>query len=73
MITNLQPDANMAYVIVQHLDPEHRSMLVSLLRRHTSMEVMEIKNELEAKANKIFITPPDRDVTITGGILHLGT
>jgi two-component system CheB/CheR fusion protein len=71
MIPNLQPDANLAYVIAQHLDPKHRSMLVSLLARHTTMEVLEIKNGQQVKANKIYITPPDCDVTLSGGILHL--
>jgi two-component system CheB/CheR fusion protein len=71
MFPNLSLEANMAYVIAQHLDPTHQSMLVQLLARNTSMKVLEVKDGQKAEANTIYITPPDSNVSISGGILHL--
>jgi two-component system CheB/CheR fusion protein len=71
LFPKLSLEANMTYVIAQHLDPTHRSMLVQLLARNTSMNVVEVKDGQEPKANTIYITPPDKDVTILHGVLHL--
>lgn len=62
---------NIAYVVVQHLSPTHKSMMVELLSRETSFDVLEIKNGLLPKANTIYITPPDRDVFLQNGLFEL--
>lgn len=71
LFPNLSLEANMTYVIAQHLDPTHRSMLVQLLARSTTMKVVEVQDGQKAKANTIYITPPDNNVNISKGILHL--
>jgi two-component system, chemotaxis family, CheB/CheR fusion protein len=73
VLPGLPTDANMAFVIVQHLDPKHRSMMASLLDRHTSMDVLEIADGQKLEANHVYITPPGRDVKISGNALHLST
>jgi two-component system, chemotaxis family, CheB/CheR fusion protein len=71
MLPGLPANANMAFVIVQHLDPKHRSMMASLLDRHTSMNVLEIVDGQQVEANQVYITPQGRDVKILGNALHL--
>jgi two-component system CheB/CheR fusion protein len=71
LLPNLPTRSNMAYVIAQHLDPKQRSMLTSLLSRYTPLEVTEIQDKQEVEANKVYITPPGKDVTIAHGRLHL--
>ncbi len=71
VLPGLPNNANMAFVIVQHLDPKHRSMMASLLDRHTDMEVLEIVDGQVVEPNHVYITPPGRDVKITGNILAL--
>jgi two-component system CheB/CheR fusion protein len=71
VLPGLPASANMAFVIVQHLDPKHRSMMASLLDRHTSMNVLEIVDGQQVEANQVYITPPGRDVKIVGNALHL--
>jgi two-component system, chemotaxis family, CheB/CheR fusion protein len=71
LLPNLPMGANIAYVIVQHLDPSHPSMLGSLLQRSTSMPVNEIKDHQRPEADHVYITPPDRDSTMSNGVLHL--
>ena len=73
VLPGLPTNANMAFVIVQHLDPKHRSMMASLLDRHTNMSVLEIVDGQLLKANTVYITPPGRDVKIVGNVLKLST
>lgn len=62
---------NIAYVVVQHLSPNHKSMMLELLSRETPFDVLEVKSGLLPKANTIYITPPDRDVLLINGLLQL--
>ncbi len=71
VLPGLPASANMAFVIVQHLDPKHRSMMASLLDRHTDMNVLEIVDGQVLEANHVYITPPGCDVKIIGNELHL--
>jgi two-component system, chemotaxis family, CheB/CheR fusion protein len=71
VLPGLPNNANMAFVIVQHLDPKHRSMMASLLDRHTDMNVLEIVDGQVVEPNNVYITPPGSDVKITGNILKL--
>jgi len=71
-LSNLPPQHdNIAYVVVQHLSPTHKSMMRDLLARETTFDVLEIQSGLIPKANTVYITPPDRDVTLQNGLLHL--
>lgn len=68
---NMPADSGMAFVLVQHLDPHHKSMLVDLLGRHTEMKVIEATDSLRVAANRIFIIPPNATLTITDGALRV--
>ena len=70
-VANLPENANMAYVIVQHLSPQYRSMMVQLLGRETKLPVEEIKDGLALAPNTIYITPPNKDVRVKNSILSL--
>ncbi|ARJ67824.1 hypothetical protein WV31_20320 [Magnetospirillum sp. ME-1] len=70
-VANLPDDANMAYVIVQHLSPAYRSMMVQLLARETKLPVEEIKDGTSLQPNTIYITPPNKDVRIKNSSLWL--
>ena len=66
------PDApGMAFVIVQHLDPTHKSMMVDLLKKYTKMQISEVKDHTEVVKNHVYIIPPNKDMAIFNGILHL--
>jgi two-component system CheB/CheR fusion protein len=70
-VANLPTEANMAYVIVQHLSPAYRSMMVQLLARETKLPVEEIKDGTVLVANTIYITPPNKDVRVKNSTLWL--
>ncbi len=71
LLRNLPLDVNVAYILVQHLDPSHRSLLSELLARTTPLKVREITNNTIAEANQIYVIPPNSDLTIVGGVLRL--
>lgn len=71
LLPKLPSGCEMAYVIVQHLAPNHRSMLVSLLKRETSMEVEEVRDKLTPQPDHIYITPSNSDVFFSDGVLRL--
>ena len=61
----------MAYVLVQHLDPRHESILAELLAKGSRMPVSEVKKDMAVEPNQVYVTPGQQDVTIQGGMLKL--
>ena len=68
---SMPADTGMAFVLVQHLDPEHRSMLVELLRPHTAMHIVEAQDKVPLAANQIHVIPPNATLTLEGDILRV--
>ena len=71
--SGLHGDINpgMAFVLVQHLAPDHKSMLVELIRHYTRMEVFEVEDGMTVKENCVYIIPPNRDMAFINGVLQL--
>lgn len=70
-VAGLPAHANMTYIMAQHMSPDHRSLMVELLARETSLKVAEASNNLPPKADTIYVAPPNADVTVINGNLHL--
>jgi two-component system, chemotaxis family, CheB/CheR fusion protein len=69
--TNMPPDSGMAFVVVVHLDPTHKTLLPELLGRYTRMEVCLAEEGMTVEPNRIYVIPANRDMTLSGGELHL--
>jgi two-component system CheB/CheR fusion protein len=67
----MPPDSGMAFVLIQHLDPTHSSITADLLSRHTQMHVAEVQDRMAVEANHVYVIPPNKDLTIKEGVLHL--
>jgi two-component system CheB/CheR fusion protein len=61
----------MAFVLVQHLAPDHKSILTELISRYTRMQVFEVKDGMAVKPNCAYIIPPNRNMAFLNGTLHL--
>ncbi len=61
----------MAFVLVQHLAPDHESILADLVRRYTRMAVFEVEDGMPVEVNSAYIIPPNRDMTFQNGTLRL--
>ena len=66
-----EPEPGMAFVIVQHLAPDHDSMLAELIQRCTRMRVLEVESGMTVQPNCIYIIPPNRDMALLHGTLQL--
>jgi two-component system, chemotaxis family, CheB/CheR fusion protein len=64
-------DTDMAFVLVQHLAPDHKSLLTELVKRYTRMRVFEVEDGMVVKPNCAYIIPPNRDMEFVGGELKL--
>ena len=62
---------NMAFVLIQHLAPDHTSILVELVQRYTSMKVYQVEDGMVVKPNSVYIIPPNKDMTFFDGELLL--
>ena len=63
--------SGMAFVIVQHLDPTHKGILPQLLQRATGMKVIQVKDRTRVQPDWVYVIPPNKDMSILHGILHL--
>ena len=64
-------DSGMAFIVVQHLAPDHDSILVELVRRYTRMAVFEVEDGMRVAPNCTYIIPPNRDMALSNGVLQL--
>ena len=71
LLKSLPDDTGLAFVLVQHLDPGHESMLTSLLSKATEMPVTEVREGVRAEPNHVYIIPPNTTMGISDGHLHL--
>jgi two-component system CheB/CheR fusion protein len=60
LFSKLSNDTGAAFVVVVHLDPEHRSELVNIIAARTRMPVIEIGTHQHIEANHVYVIPPDR-------------
>lgn len=66
-VANLPAHANMTYIVAQHMSPDHRSLMVELLARETTLKVVEATNNLLPKPDTIYVAPPNVDITVVKG------
>lgn len=65
------PDCGLGFVVVQHQDPTHKGMLAELLQRCTAMPVVQITDRMPVQPGRVHVIPPNHDVSILRGVLHL--
>ncbi|ALA60290.1 CheR family methyltransferase [Nitrospira moscoviensis] len=68
---HMPADSGFGFVLVPHLDPTHKGMMPDLLRRCTTMKVVQAEDEMPVLPNRLHIIPPNKDMTIFHGVLHL--
>ena len=68
---NTPSDIKIAFVIIQHLAPEHKSIMGSLLKKYTNLKVMEIRDGVKIEPGCVYLNPPNKDVSIMNGRLLL--
>lgn len=68
---NMPKGNGMAFVVIQHLDPDYVGMLPELLQRATTMKVLQATDRLTMKPNYVYVIPPNKSMSILNGALYL--
>ena len=71
LLAALPAESGKAFILVQHLDPTHESMMVELLSRHSAMTVLEARDGLRLEAGQVYIIPPGRYLAVRNGAIQL--
>jgi two-component system CheB/CheR fusion protein len=71
LFSNMPEDTGMAFVVVQHLSPDFKSVMDELLARRTKIPVLLVENGMSVEPNRIYLIPPRKEMIIAGGRLLL--
>ena len=71
LLRAIPPDIGMVFVLVQHMAPQHDSILPELLRESTEIPVVQATEGTTMTANRVYVAPPNAQVAIIDGKLHL--
>lgn len=71
LLKALPADSGMAFVLIQHLDPNHASLLTEVLAKTTKMPVVEIKDGMIIKPDHVHVIPAGSDIGILSGVFSL--
>jgi two-component system CheB/CheR fusion protein len=71
LLAALPSQSGMAYVLVQHLDPAHESLLPEILAKKTAMPVIQIRDDLSVEAGHVYVIPPNAVLTLSDGRFRL--
>ena len=69
--TPMAPDSGLAFIVIQHLSPDYKSMMVELLSKRTSMPVRRAEEGMRVEANSVYLIPPKKNLSIFHGKLLL--
>ncbi|MCS3923416.1 chemotaxis protein CheB [Methanosalsum natronophilum] len=71
LFDRMPQDTGMAFVVVQHLSPDYKSLMVELLSKRTSMKVSRAEDGMIVEPNNVYLIPPKKNITIFHGKLLL--
>ncbi|MEZ4775146.1 MAG: chemotaxis protein CheB [Bacteroidia bacterium] len=71
LFDNIPQSSQIAYVIVQHLAPDYKSLMVELLSKHTHMKIRQIDDGMQVQPNSVYVMPPKTNLIINKGRLYL--
>ncbi len=71
LLEHLPSNTGMGFVIVQHLDPHHKSLLTEILSRKTEMPVLEVNDGILVQPDHVYVIPPNKKMILAQGVLRL--
>jgi len=69
--SNLPDQPNAAFVVVQHLSPDFKSMMTEILQRKTAMSVKSITDGIKIQPSQVYVLPPKKHLIVQNRRLHL--
>lgn len=68
---NVPENSGLAYIVIQHLDPNQEGILSEILQRETKMKVLQVTDFMKVKSNHVHVIPPNKSMSILNGHLRL--
>ncbi|MDD2633577.1 MAG: chemotaxis protein CheB [Bacteroidales bacterium] len=68
---NVPSQTGMAFVVIQHLDPDHKGIMPELLQRFTTMDVLQATERIKVLPDCVYVIPPNKSMSLLHGYLHL--
>jgi two-component system CheB/CheR fusion protein len=72
IVSSIEPDSGMAFILVQHLQPQHESILPEILQKFSKIPVQPVEDNVKVQPDNIYIIPSDKLLIATDGVLKLG-
>ncbi|WP_372645001.1 chemotaxis protein CheB, partial [Ancylomarina sp.] len=69
--SNVPNNSGLAYVVIQHLDPNRVGIMPEILQRITEMKVVQVSDHLKVLPNHVYVIPPNKSMSVLNGYLHL--
>src|SRR2546423_15190148 len=66
LLSAIPAETGLAFVLIQHLDPRHDSLLVDILAGATALPVREVVDGMPIQRDYVYVIPPDREMTVQG-------
>jgi len=71
LLLHLPADLGMAYILIPHLDPRHESLMPQLLRKVSTMPLLEVVEGTKVEPNHVYIVTPNTTISLSNGLLHV--
>src|SRR5688572_14779110 len=71
LFDHLPQDSGFSFIVIQHLSSDHKSLMAELLSKHTTMKVLEAKENTAVEPDSVYVIPNNRNLTISNRILQL--
>src|SRR5262245_29527155 len=68
---HMPADSGLAFVVVQHLSPDFKSLMDELLGRHTKLKIHRVTEGMPLEPNSIYLIPAKKEMSVSGGKLQL--
>jgi two-component system CheB/CheR fusion protein len=72
LVATLPDNEQLALVVAQHVSPDHKSKMVKLLNREARWPVVEAEDQQYVEGKHVYVTPPNREITLRKGTICLG-
>lgn len=71
-LDHMPPNSGLAFVLIQHLDPHHETLMPDLLSKHTTMRVKRLEDGQTLEADHIYVAPSNASVSLSGCRVQAG-
>ena len=71
LFQSLPSNSGLGFVVIQHLSPDHRSLMADILGKQTEMKVLQVERDTEIEPNTVYLIPPKKNLTVRGRRLRL--